>query len=103
MLLACLIGGALPVIVGCTIKPGDWEQMGFASDKGADSPLSEAVFEALQSRSDIPMATIDVRADGDVVTLAGRVENDIVRQSAELVAGDVDGVRMVINSLFVTD
>ena len=102
-LLVCLIGWAVLASVGCTIKPGDWEGFGFASDSGSDSPLSQAVFEALESRPDIPMNTIDVRADGDVVTLAGRVGNDIERQSAELVAGEVDGVRRVINSLFVTD
>ncbi len=67
----------------------------------ADSlPLSVRVKQALRANPQTTLSQIHVSSvSDDSVKLAGNVDNDAIRQEAERVAGQVEGVRFVVNSL----
>ncbi|PID63610.1 MAG: hypothetical protein CSB44_01215 [Gammaproteobacteria bacterium] len=70
---------------------------------GDDAPLSLKVRQALQSspqtrRLNIDVATLD---DGTTVRLAGFVNNEAERHEAERIAGQVEGVVHVANTISV--
>ncbi len=65
-------------------------------------PLSLQVKQALRSNAQTSLSQIQVSTvSEDSVKLAGGVDNDAIRQEAERVAGQVPGVRFVVNSLHI--
>lgn len=76
-----------------------------ATDEGADrvakndEVVKEGVESALNSRTQLREADIDVAVAGGVVRLTGEVPDEALRQSAGTIARAVDGVRAVKNEL----
>ena len=69
-----------------------------------DEPLSRAVSEALDAAPETTNANILVRTlRPGTVRLSGNVDTEITRTFAEQIAGGVDGVRRVVNTLFIRD
>jgi osmotically-inducible protein OsmY len=66
--------------------------------KREDADLRGAVLQALALDALIP-DTIDVKADDGAVTLTGRADFQFERDEAELVAGNVAGVRSIDNRI----
>ena len=93
-----VLGGSF-ALVGC--KFGDGSSIGIETED--DSPLSERVRQALRENSQTSRFArhISVSSEGDVVKLAGALDNDRDVWIAEEVASRVEGVRFVANALFV--
>jgi hyperosmotically inducible protein len=76
-----------------------------ATDAGADrvakndDAVKQGVESALNSRTQLRDADIDVAVAGGVVRLTGEVPDEALRQSAGTIARAVDGVRAVKNEL----
>lgn len=73
-----------------------------AKETSHEAALTTKVKTAFALSKQVPAGDIDVSSDGDVVTLRGDVPSQDVRMKAESVAGDVPGVRVVQNHLYVT-
>jgi hyperosmotically inducible protein len=76
-----------------------------ATEEGADrvakndDVVKESVESALNSRTQLRDADIDVAVAGGIVRLTGEVPDEALRQSAGTIARSVDGVRAVKNEL----
>jgi hypothetical protein len=81
----------LAVLFGCSRPP----------QPRTDSALTEQVKTALSSDSAVQGAKIDVDANGGVVILKGRVENDDVKKHIQEIAQKVPGVKWVQNQVSV--
>jgi hypothetical protein len=79
---------ALAVVTGCT-------KFGARSD----SQVASDVQNKINSDSNIQNKGISVTADKGVVTLAGTVNSDLERTAAANDAGQIEGVKTVINNL----
>src|SRR4051812_48055011 len=79
---------ALVVVTGCT-------KFGARSD----SQVASDVQSKLNSDSNIQNKQIGVAADKGVVTLSGTVNSDLERTAAANDAGQIEGVKTVINNL----
>ena len=67
-------------------------------------PLTVQVRQRLKNNGQTALAFINVSSPGDdTVRLAGTVQTDAVRQVAERLAYEVDGVRYVVNTLEVSN
>ena len=63
-------------------------------------PLSVQVKQVLRNNPQTALSQIQVSsASEDTVKLSGSVDNDAIRQEAERIAGQVPGVRFVVNAL----
>ena len=63
-------------------------------------PLAAQVRQKLRNNGQTALARIQVSSpESDTVRLAGYVSNDGIRQEAERLAYEVDGVRFVLNTL----
>lgn len=92
-----LIAGA--GAVGCESGGGVGDRVRALED---DAPLSLAVAEALNRDPEVNHFSIRVKSiDADTVRLSGFVDNDGQRGQAERVALAVDGVKTVVNTLFL--
>ena len=100
MAFAALSLGVAALLVGCeNVSVGD-----IGPSLEDEAPLTQAVRAALDARPELGGLFIKVKSlDGDTVRLSGRVDTDAQRTTAEQVAASVDGVRSVINTLFVRD
>lgn len=85
-------------LTGCDSIPLDKP---FGEIGGDDKPLSIAVSKALHEKPQTTSMHITVKSDDDVVTLKGFVNSPTERWMAEEVASAVDGVRHVINALYI--
>src|SRR3954468_298651 len=79
---------ALAVVTGCT-------KFGARSD----SQVASDVQSKLNSDSNIQNKQIGVAADKGVVTLTGTVNSDLERTAAANDAGQIEGVKTVVNNL----
>ncbi|MFT4714819.1 MAG: osmotically-inducible protein OsmY [Granulosicoccus sp.] len=65
--------------------------------------LSERVRQALRNNPETAIVRIQIsELSEDSVKLSGFVDNDAISHQIERVAGQVEGVRFVVNSLFIT-
>lgn len=71
-------------------------------DRGNSDDLEERVNENLENIPGVDIDSIEVHADGHVVTLEGSVETIGIARKVELSALSVDGVRHVRNKLELT-
>ena len=71
-------------------------------ERREDADLWGDVLEALMLDSQVPM-TVDARVGDSCVVLSGDVEWDYQRDEAERVAGNVQGVREVVNEIGFSD
>src|SRR5512147_1575722 len=88
LLIMALVSVLLALAVGCSKKPNDAEIIGEVTQK-------------IQADSNIQNKTIAVQSTDGVVTLTGTVASDMERSSAANDAGQVAGVRTVVNNLNV--
>lgn len=72
---------------------------GQAVPESADDKLAHRVEFELYSTKAIPLKTVQIHADGGVVTLTGTVSSLAEKLLAEKTAKSVEGVRRVVNSL----
>ena len=70
-----------------------------ASPESADDKLARRVEFELYSTKAIPLKTVQIHADGGVVTLTGTVASRAEKLLAEQTAKSVEGVRRVVNGL----
>lgn len=78
------------------------ETFNYGGKVNDDAPLSTRVRQALRNSPETAILRIQVSTlSDDSVKLSGSVSNDAIRYEAERVAGQVAGVRHVVNSLFV--
>lgn len=99
----------VPVVVllsGCgfdggpVFKEGSDHKINVGGDLEDALPLSVQVKQALRKNPQTALTQIQVSsASEDTVKLSGSVDNDAIRQEAERVAGQVPGVRFVVNAL----
>ncbi len=95
LLVGFLCAGTL---IACETLPED----SIVPFKEDDNPLSLKVKQALQdSPQTANLRFISVQSKGDVVTLSGTVNNRTDVSVAEQVATSVDGVRHVVNQLYL--
>jgi osmotically-inducible protein OsmY len=71
-------------------------------ERREDADLRGDVLEALMLDSQVPM-TVDARVGDGCVVLSGEVEWPYQRDEAERVAGNVQGVREVVNEILLGD
>lgn len=89
--LILMFGSVLLVLalaVGCSKKPNDAQIIGEITQK-------------IQADPNIPTKAIAVQSNDGVVTLSGTVSNEMERTAAANEAGQVQGVRTVVNNLAV--
>ena len=92
---------ALPLFAGGCENP---ELRSITPPLQDDSPLALAVGEALDERPEIARFSLSVKSLGDgTVRLSGRVDNAAQRHAAEQTAAAVDGVRSVINTIYLRE
>lgn len=83
------------------LKDGE-ETFHFGGDVVDNAPLSARVRQALRNNPETATLRIDVsEVSEDSVKLSGFVSNDTLRHQVERVAGQVEGVRFVVNALFI--
>ncbi|MEW6271217.1 MAG: BON domain-containing protein [Thermodesulfobacteriota bacterium] len=75
--------------------------MGAGATGGEDATIVAEVRDKLRSSGEVEANAIDVRANAGVVTLTGRVSSEDVKESAEQLANDVEGVDRVENQIVV--
>jgi osmotically-inducible protein OsmY/sporulation protein YlmC with PRC-barrel domain len=75
--------------------------VGVKNELDTATSLRSRVVTALANDPRTDLAAIDISAQGSVVTLAGKVDDDTVVKAAEQVAKQVEGVTEVINDLVV--
>jgi hypothetical protein len=85
--LVCLLV-ILAMAIGCTKKPNDAQIIG-------------EVVTKIQADSNLQTKTISVQSADGVVTLSGEVASDTERTAAANDAGQIPGVRTVVNNLTV--
>jgi len=69
-----------------------------------DSPLANAVIEALSANPELARFSLKARSlDAGTVRLSGLVDTDRQRVAAEQAALEVPGVRSVVNTIFLLD
>ncbi|HEY8517667.1 MAG TPA: BON domain-containing protein [Candidatus Binatia bacterium] len=90
--------GAPGVNAGAPGAPGAPGAMGAG---GGDATIVAEVRNKLRRAVDMEANTIDVRANDGVVTLTGRVSSEDVKDDAEELASDVEGVERVENQITV--
>jgi len=66
-----------------------------------DAALTAKVKAALFAEPGLKTLQIDVETHDSVVTLAGAVDSDVLRQRAVQIAGAMSGVRQVVDKLVV--
>lgn len=81
----------------------DGEQaFNFGGATNDSAPLSERVRQALRNNPETATLRIQIsEVSEDSVKLSGFVNNDAISHQIERVAGEVEGVRFVVNSLFI--
>lgn len=94
--LACIALCAAPLLESCSTNQPAGEQL---SDAGITSKI-KAKYVA---DSDISNFDISVETEEGVVYLTGRVESEAVKDEAERIALNTDGVRQVVNHIKVGD
>lgn len=112
LLLAFCASGA--VLLGCKQETADRaakaiENVPAQVERGAeraaavmdDATITAKVKTALIAEPDLKGMAIDVDTSQNVVTLKGTVATDAVRERAERIAKEVEGVREVRNELLV--
>ncbi len=95
-------------LVGCTINGqsvedslGDHQVNVFTASQDS-KPLSQQVRQKLRKNPQTAVTNIRVSQDSeDTVKLSGFVNNDAIRQDAERIAYQIEGVRFVVNNLSV--
>jgi len=88
-----LIAGAV-LLAGCNaLKPGH-----STDDKTITTQIQAGLFDD----SVLKMRDIHVESDKGVVTLTGNVNTELEKAAAERVAGQVEGVKSVVNQLLVS-
>lgn len=95
---------ALALALGCgVLASGCASQAPCASAACADDDkINTAVQDALDQHSDLgPPGTIRVQTKNGVVYLHGMVDTDPERLTAEQIATAVDGVKKVVNMVYV--
>jgi len=102
--------GAIGVIAtsmtACTINgpggnsPAGGHEVDFGGDLNDLKPISLQVREKLRNNAQTALARIQVSTpNADTVRLTGFVDNDGIRQEAERLAYQVNGVRFVVNTI----
>jgi len=77
------------------------QNFNFGGNTNDSEPLSVRVRDALRKSPETAILRIEISTvNEDTVKLVGFVDNDAVRHEAERIAGQVPGVRFVVNSLF---
>lgn len=101
-----VIGVIAASMTACTINgpggnsPAGGHEVGFGGDLEDVKSISVQVREELRNNGQTALARIQVSTPSeDTVRLAGFVDNDGIRQEAERMAYQVDGVRFVINTI----
>jgi osmotically-inducible protein OsmY len=106
-----LVVGIMPLVMfasGCqfTGEPlfKDTEQsLNFGGAVNDNAPLSTRVRQALRNNPETAIVRVQVsQISEDSVKLSGFVDNDAISHQLERVAGQVEGVRFVVNSLFIS-
>lgn len=95
--ISLLLMLALTIIAGCTSTPVS-ESTGEYID---NTVITTKVKAAMASEEIDSLLAIEVSTYKDVVQLSGFVENEDMKAMAEKIAGSVDGVERVDNSLIV--
>lgn len=118
--IAALIAGVTLIAAGCDQPKHPAETAGRQIDRAADqvaaatkdaatttanvvddAALTAKVKAALIAEPGLKSLQIDVETRDAVVTLAGSVDSDLLRQRAVQVAGALSGVRQVVDKLVV--
>ena len=99
--LSTMLGGCQ--FTGEPIIEDDYEEkFNFGGKVNDGAPLSTRVRQALRNSPETAILRIQVSTlSEDSVKLSGYVSNDAIKHEAERIAGQVSGVRYVVNSLFV--
>jgi hypothetical protein len=106
-----LAAGVLPLAVlvsGCQfdgqpVFKDDDHSFNFGGSTNDSAPLSERVRQALRNNPETAIVRVQVsQISEDSVKLSGFVDNDAISHQLERVAGQVEGVRFVVNSLFIS-
>ena len=87
VLFICLLV-ILAVAVGCSKKPNDAQIIGEVATK-------------IQADPNVQVKTIGIQSTDGVVTLTGQVGSDSERAAAATDAGQIAGVKTVVNNLTV--
>ena len=98
--LSTMLGGCQ--LTGEPIFKDSNENFNFGGQVNDDATLSNRVRQALRNSPETAILRIEVSTlSEDSVKLSGFVSNDAISHEAERIAGQVSGVRYVVNSLFV--
>ena len=77
------------------------ERLAAAKGAGVDAAIASEVERKLGSDQQTSALDIQVKTDGGVVTLSGKVANESEKSRAEDLAEDVEGVKRVDNNLVI--
>lgn len=101
-----LILTALVALSSCATDDGpvvfsdEDHSVSFGGALSDSEPLTQRVSQKLKTNGQTVLARIQVSApSSDTIKLSGAVDTDAVRQEAERLAYQVEGVRFVINNL----
>jgi osmotically-inducible protein OsmY len=86
----------VPLVFGCQAMTGKT-----AGQNIDDAGITTAVKSKLAAENVATLTRISVNTEQGTVYLTGVVENEAMRQRASQVAGQVGGVRQVVNNLKV--
>ncbi|MFK7854434.1 MAG: BON domain-containing protein [Granulosicoccus sp.] len=104
LLVGCLVLG----VAGCSFdgepifKDGEGPSIDVLGKVEDSAPLTVRVKKALRNNAQTSLARIQISSPSDdTIKLSGFVDNDATRYEAERVAGNVSGVRHVVNNIDV--
>ena len=120
LLCTAIVAGIALIASGCNQEKHPAETAGQKIDRAAsqvatntkdiaataanavdDAALTAKVKAALFAEPGLKTLQIDVKTQDAVVTLAGSVDSDVLRQRAVQIAGALSGVRQVVDKLVV--
>ena len=120
LLQTAIVAGVALIASGCNQEKQPAESAGQKIDRAAsqvatntkdiaataanavdDAALTAKVKAALFAEPGLKTLQIDVKTQDAVVTLAGSVDSDVLRQRAVQIAGALSGVRQVVDKLVV--
>jgi len=97
-LALCLCMALLLSLVACESLP----DRPYGTYKTDDQALSIAVTEALRANAQTSVLRLTVtNPDEGRIRLAGTVGSDALRSTAEMIASNVEGVRFVLNTIYL--
>ncbi len=102
---------AMTAVTACSSSPSETQDPALETseiaaseptDNLSDADIAEAVTRELTVSRGIEPAQVDVDVNRGIVTLAGTVNNILVKDRAERIASMVRGARSVVNNIEVT-